>query len=254
VAVGTLARRRKAALALGTPSLLVALAGCAPTVTTPVGLSLPSGARLFAAPPARADCARLDLDGLRTVAGGDVPTPTPILTYADAAKPHLTWTGCAGVLPAANSSADSTATDQPTDGASTAANNNGSAAKSSGSGAATAEGSVGQVSWVVRYATTSAAARTAPRTNPLADATDVHSLSRPARLADAEGTVVLDVHADDHATLVWVTVRNPATGRQSAECGLVDVPGASADAAATWCLGAVAGLLVHGAGHTATGA
>jgi hypothetical protein len=107
------------------------------------------------------------------------------------------------------------------------------------------EGTTGAVDWLVRYATSAAAARPGPFANPVPDGGQSRTLVRAARLGEARARVELSVHADDHSTLVMVSVFDPRTGRNGAECGVTQVPGDVVEEAVAWCLQAVAGQLVR---------
>lgn len=198
-------------------------------------VALSPGTVLFAAPPPLADCARIDVTGLRGLTLTEPPAAKGILTFADPGQPTRTWAGCVGPT-------ETAATPTPAGGP--PSGSGGAAATATGT-TATPEGSTGTVSWLVRYATTSDAARTEPLSAAGSEAADSRTLIRSATLADARVRVELSVHADDHRTLVLVTVFDPRTGRNAAECGLQEVAGDAAEAAVSWCLGALAGQLVR---------
>jgi hypothetical protein len=108
------------------------------------------------------------------------------------------------------------------------------------------------VSWIVSWATSSAATTTTPFENPEVGQPDVRVLTRTTTLADARAVAVLAVHADDHQTTVTVTVYDPASDRDAAECGVATVPGDAADGTVTWCLDTLARLMLRGSSPTPT--
>lgn len=202
------------------------------------GVDLAPGTALFAAPPPLADCDRIDVVGLQAFSTAQLPQAHRIVTFADPAKPNRTWTGCVGPGERPSGDAGSQATPEGSTG--TQATPEGSTGTK-----ATPEGSTGSVAWLVRYATSEAATRTRPFTNPVTDDGANRTLVRTSSLGDARVRVELSVHADDHSTLVMVTVFDPRTGRNGAECGVVDVPGSAVDDVVTWCLRNVADQLTR---------
>jgi len=217
--------------------LLAVLTACsAPQTTASV---VAPGTPLFASPPSSADCSKLDFAGLRALVSDDLPAPRPILTYADPDRKSLTWAGCAG--PASRSGA---AAASPSPSTSPSSSSGASSGSGSSSGSAEPEGSR-TVDWMVRYATTRDAALKDRISDPLGGTKGVRNLVRTAVLGDAPARIHLDVHADDHDTLVLVTVEDPSTRHDAAECGVVGVPGGNADKVVDWCLRAISGQLLR---------
>ena len=60
------------------------------------------------------------------------------------------------------------------------------------------------------------------------------------------------MHADDHVTLVLVSVFDPQSDRAAAQCGVVQVPGDRADDVVDWCLRAIRGQLIGRPASAAT--
>lgn len=243
-------RRPRRAAALATALLALSLSACA--TSGPVaqdGVDLPPGTSLFAAPPSLADCDRIDVAGLQAFSTARLPQPRPIVTFADPAKRDRTWAGCVG-------QAETQASDGGSGGAADPAAGSGQKATTADDAGApspgkdappepTQEGTIGPVAWLVRYATSGPATRARPFANPIPDGGANRTLVRSSYLGDAPARVELSVHADDHTTLVMVTVFDPGTGRNAAECGVGEVPGSAVDDVVTWCLRTMAGQLVR---------
>jgi hypothetical protein len=193
-------------------------------------VELPAGARLFATRPAKADCARVDVGGLRQMTGVDEPAPEPVLASQRGEKANLTWAGCVGWEPAAAAS---------------------DAAASGSDAAATDPAASRRVMWIVSYATSSAASSDKVTEDPLLGGQDIKTLTRSATIGSVKAQIQLSVHADDHETLVLVNVFDPITGRAAAQCGITAVPGGRADDVAQWCLQAITGQLVRSTARAA---
>jgi hypothetical protein len=230
-----LLRRSLVAAAL---ALTVAVPACSSgRIPTGADVGLAPGTRLFAAPPPTPDCSRIDTAALGALTVADVPPARRLLTYADPARPKVTWAACAGVAETASASSSGSAAGEAT-------REQGAVTGSADVLHPTREGAAGPAAWLVRYATSAAAGRTRPLLNPHPGDGGYRTLVRPASLGDAPARVELSVRADTHLTLVLVSVFDPGTGRNGAECGIGEVPGPAVDAAVAWCLRAVAGQLV----------
>jgi hypothetical protein len=238
--------RRVAAPTVTVLSLL-GLAGCALPGLAIGGddsVDLPAGTRLFASRPETADCSRVDIVALRQISGEDLPAPEPVLAPDDASRPNLTWAGCIGrQTTSASQSSSASSTDDP----SASPRDQTPAAERSSAGTGSQDSS-GTVVWMVWFATSAAATSDKPRDNPLAGQADVRLIDRRTTLADSPADIQLGVHADDHQTLVLVTVEDPGTHRAAAECGVAGVPGDAADDAVQWCLKSISGQLLRRSG------
>jgi hypothetical protein len=201
---------------------VAALAACgAPVAGAGASAPVPSGTTVFAASrPSSADCSQVDLGQLNQFSAVSVPKGKAELKEVDS-RPDRIWASCVGRSPVARA----------------------------------ADGSVsgGDVVWLLSFATSAAASSDSQRmpTNETADG--FRTLVRPARLGDAQAQVVMDVHADDHQTLLVVTVFDPQTGRPAARCGLAAARGERADDAANWCLKALSVQLLRRASEAQPG-
>jgi hypothetical protein len=97
----------------------------------------------------------------------------------------------------------------------------------------------------VAWATSERATLPFNRPNPKTGDRDIHTLTRTTVVGDAKADVMLAVHAEDHRTQIRVTVFDPRTGRDGAECGIGGVPGDQADAAVRWCEQAIVSQLLR---------
>jgi hypothetical protein len=224
-------RRRGATtggLLAGAASLVAVLAACAaPVAGTGSEAPVPLGTRVFANRPAAADCSKVDMTGLARVSAVSPPTGQAGLIRVDPAKPDLVWATCTG-----------RSTPEESPGASPSPT--------------AAAASSGELVWLVSFATSEAATSDSERMATTETESGFRALVRPARLGDAKAQVVMDVHADDHQTLLVVTVFDPRTGRPAAKCGLAAAKGEYADEAANWCLQQLSTQLMRrGGGATA---
>jgi len=184
------------------------LSGCGvPVAGTGPDAAVPLDAHVFGAQrPTWADCSRVDLAGLGEISAIEVPAGTAQLELLDPKRPELSWARCVGLT-------EATSTDQ------------------------------GKVVWLVSFATSTDATTDADRVPQLGPQPSMRALTRPARLGDARAEVLLDVHADTHDTVVFVTVYDPQTQRAAASCAIAQARGDEADRAADWCLKTVADQL-----------
>lgn len=226
--------RRRAAttggLLAGAASLVALVAACAaPEAGTGVQAPVPPGTRIFASRPASADCGRIDMSGLEKFSAVTPPAGQAGVIHVDVSNPDLVWASCTG-----RSAPDESPGASPS-----------STANSAASG--------GSLVWLVSFATSEDATTDSERMNTSETESGFRALVRPARLGDARAEVVMDVHADDHQTLLVVTVFDPRTGRPAAKCGLAAAKGEYADEAANWCLQQLSAQLLR-RGATATAA
>jgi hypothetical protein len=194
--------------AVGVATVLAACA--APVAGTGSQAPVPPGTQVFATRPQSADCSRVDMAGLRDLSAVAPPAAQQALVPLEA-DPELKWATCVGLQEVADPSP-------------------------SPSGTASASPKGQQAVWLLSFATSEAATSEEERMSTRETASGFRALVRPARLGNAKAEVLMDVRAEDHQTLLVVTVFDPRTGRPAAKCGLAAARGDRADDAANWCL------------------
>ncbi|HEY6793418.1 MAG TPA: hypothetical protein VI248_01905 [Kineosporiaceae bacterium] len=202
--------RRSGALAV----VVAVLAACGgPVAGTGSDAPVPPGTPVFGPyRPSTADCGRINLADLNQLSAVSVPEATAERKVVES-RPDRIWASCVGRTPLSRAS----------------------------------DGSVsgGDVVWLVSFATSPAATSDSERMSTRETSSGFRTLVRSARLGDAQAQVVMDVHQDDHQTLLVVTVFDPQTGRPAARCGLAAARGDRAEDAVDWCLKAVSDQLLR---------